>query len=112
MAAVLEYLCAELLELAGNSSTDRGAKRIFPRDLWLAIRADEELDKLIRLAIHAVLPSSGVPPEIHPMLLEKKKKRTKEEYAAVPPEETPEEVPAETPASAPASESAPAAPAQ
>ncbi|TNY17008.1 histone H2A [Rhodotorula diobovata] len=71
LAAVLEYLAAEILELAGNAARDNKKSRIIPRHLQLAIRNDEELNRLLG---HVVISQGGVLPNIHQELLPSKTK--------------------------------------
>ncbi|KQK11794.1 hypothetical protein BRADI_2g62450v3 [Brachypodium distachyon] len=69
LAAVLEYLAAEVLELAGNAATDNKRKSIMPRHLLLAIRNDDELGKLLA---GVTIAHGGVLPNIHSVLLPKR----------------------------------------
>ena len=68
LASVLEYLTAEILELAGNAARDNKKRRIIPRHIQLAVRNDEELNKLLG---RVTISQGGVLPNIHSVLLPK-----------------------------------------
>ena len=63
------YWSTEILELAGNAARDNKKTRIIPRHLQLAIRNDEELNKLLS---GVTIAQGGVLPNIQSILLPKK----------------------------------------
>jgi histone H2A len=74
LAAVLEYLTAELLELtvkAATSATKKGKKvgRLNPRILTLAVRHDEDLGALLQ---NVTLSRGGVLPAVNKALNKQK----------------------------------------
>ena len=96
LAAVLEYLAAEILELAGNAARDNKKTRIIPRHIQLAVRNDEELNKVSprplfgppraptltpvnpfppQLLGGVTIAAGGVLPNIHAVLLPKKSEK-------------------------------------
>ena len=72
LAAIMEYLTAEVLELAGNAARDNKKSRIIPRHVQLAVRNDEELNKLFG---NVTIANGGVLPNIHTVLLPKSSKK-------------------------------------
>eukprot|EP00752_Nemacystus_decipiens_P003694 g3404.t1 len=71
LAAVIEYLVAEVLELAGNQARDDKKARITPRHIQLAVRNDHELSNL--LGDEVTIPSGGVLPHVTVFLSRAKK---------------------------------------
>lgn len=69
MAAVLEYIAAECLELSGNAAKDLKRRRIAPRHLMLGIRNDAELS----LLFSGSFAHSGNMGYIHEALMKKRK---------------------------------------
>jgi histone H3 len=70
LAAFVEYMMAEILELSGNAARNQKKKsRITSRHVYLAVVNDDELGNLFK---RAVFLSGGVLPMIHPFLIPKK----------------------------------------
>lgn len=72
MAGVLEYLTSEVLELAGNAATDNKRTRITPRHIQLAVRNDEELNRIMATV---TISQGGVLPHIDAKLMPQKRKK-------------------------------------
>uniref|UniRef100_A0A8C0VFI4 Histone H2A n=2 Tax=Cyanistes caeruleus TaxID=156563 RepID=A0A8C0VFI4_CYACU len=72
LAAVMEYMAAEVLELAGNAARENKKTRILPRHIQLAVRNDDELNKFFACV---TIPQGGVMPNILSQLLPKKTSR-------------------------------------
>ncbi|XP_041061782.1 histone H2AX-like [Carcharodon carcharias] len=74
LAALLEYLTDEILELAGNAARDNKKTRIIPRHRQLAFLNDEELGGV-------TIAQDGVLPNIQAVLLPKKTGQPGKGYA-------------------------------
>lgn len=78
LAAVLEYLTAELLELSVKVATQNSKKprRLNPRTVTLAVRHDDDLGALLK---NVTLSRGGVVPSLNKALAKKQKsgKRSK-----------------------------------
>merc|ERR1711909_139868 len=67
MAAILEYCCAEVVELAGEQAISKKKKRIMPRHVMMAMKGDEEISKLVGQT--TLIASAGsMPTGVHPSL--------------------------------------------
>ena len=81
LAAVMEYLTAEILELAGNAARDNRKVRITPRHLMLGIQNDEELN---RMTAKGYVVQGGVIPHIHALVLGKPRQFTPKPHVIKP----------------------------
>ncbi|XP_069154282.1 probable histone H2A.3 [Solanum lycopersicum] len=84
LAAVLQYLVAEVLELGGIAARNDKKTSISPRHIQLAIRFDKELYQFLRVV---TIPNGGVIPKIHKILLPNNKSNTSKAVVAAHEEE-------------------------
>lgn len=70
LTGVLEYLTAEIMELAGNAAFEVKKKRITPRHVMLAVQYDQEMFTLFDDG-KVIMPGTGVASFIHKELLPK-----------------------------------------
>ncbi|XP_063708363.1 histone H2A, sperm-like [Culicoides brevitarsis] len=66
LAGIMEYLSAEVLELAGNAARDNKKARIVPRHITLAVKNDDELNTFLG---GVTISEGGVIPNIEKVLL-------------------------------------------
>ncbi|XP_031820017.1 histone H2A-beta, sperm-like [Sarcophilus harrisii] len=79
LAAVMEYLTTELLEVSGNVAQLNKKVRITPRHIQLALQNDKELRELVAAA---TIPEGGVMPHIHFQLLSRKTRALPDEKSS------------------------------
>lgn len=72
MAAVLEYITAEVLELAGNICEEHKKKTIAPKHINLGLKSDDELNKLM---VDTTIFQGGMLLNIHEALRPQKGKK-------------------------------------
>lgn len=90
MAAVLEYVTAELLEIAGRVTAEAKKMRITPRHIKLAILNDTELTRLFS----GVVLSGGVAAHVEESLIKHKSRSTKKVSKPESEKEAPKKAPA------------------
>ena len=66
MAAVMEYMCAEIIELASVVCKDHKKKRIVPRHIELGLRNDVDMSRLYQ---NKTFFNAGMTPHIDPRLI-------------------------------------------
>lgn len=74
LAGVLEYLTAEILDMASDAARAYRKTRIIPRHIALAVRKDDELNQLLG---HVIIKQGGVVPDPVTRKTESKKKKSK-----------------------------------
>lgn len=76
LAAVVEYIIAEVLEAAAKEASAAKFKGIFTRHIYLSIANDGDMSTLFFHTLKVVIPNGGVVPQVHQALLEKTRRTT------------------------------------
>jgi histone H3/H4 len=76
----LEYLCAEILELAGNAARDNKADHITPRHLMFAVQGDGFPNELNKMLSSGTIARGGVLPNIHAILFPRRQQQWNRDY--------------------------------
>uniref|UniRef100_A0A1I7Z1U2 Histone H2A n=1 Tax=Steinernema glaseri TaxID=37863 RepID=A0A1I7Z1U2_9BILA len=76
LAAAVEYIVAEMLDIAGQEAIANKKQRITPRHISVAVQQDNEMKTLLR---DVIIASSGGGINIHPDLIKKTKESLKKE---------------------------------
>jgi len=79
LAAVAEYMVAEVIELSGNAARDNRKACISPRHIFVALVNDEELGKYLNMK-RTVISGGGVIPNINSSLFPKKNNNDSYEF--------------------------------
>ena len=69
LAAKIEYATQELLELSTKVAAKKKNKTLRPRHIALAVRNDDELNKLLA---KVTIAAGGVVPNVHPAIAKRK----------------------------------------
>ena len=62
LTSVLQYMCAEILEVSGDQAKNDGVKRIMPRHLFKGIKLDNELKEFFE---NAIIPEAEFISKLH-----------------------------------------------
>ena len=79
LAAVLEYLCAEILEVSANKTAEDKRKRVTPVDVSLALRSDQDLSKICgNISLYSGDKLQNITQQLQPTVRAPKAKPTEE----------------------------------
>ena len=86
MAAVVEYLCAEILEHSGNVSRDKKSFRVKTEYIHISIAHDSELNSLLH---NVTFPTPNHGPHIHNVLIDIERNKPKRKNSKKSPKKSP-----------------------